>query len=352
MNIIHSLILAQSSIPPIVLVIIAVIAILFFIIGIIFIANFFGLWIRAKTSGATIGYVELMALWLRKIPRALIVDNRITAVQAGIPLTTKQLSVHYLSGGNVSMVVQSLIAAQKAAIHLEFDQACAIDLATRGTGKNVVDAVKTSVNPRVIDCPNPASGKISIDAVAKDGIMIKAKARVTVRTNLERFVGGATEETIIARVGEGIVTTIGSAHTYKEVLENPDRISKTVLEKGLDSGTAFEILSIDIADVDVGENIGAKLQAEQAEADKRVAQANAEVRRAAAVAVEQEMQARVEEMRAKVVEAESQIPLAIAESFRSGNLGVMDYYRLRNVQADTEMRASIAGNDSPENQKS
>ncbi len=220
--------------PPILLIIIGVVVVVLLLIGIIFIGNFFGLWIRAKTSGAPIGYVELMALWLRNIPRATIVDNRITAVQAGIPLTTKQLSVHYLSGGNVFMVVQSLIAAQKAAIHLEFDQACAIDLATKGTGKNVVDAVKTSVNPRVIDCPNPASGKISIDAVAKDGIMIKAKARVTVRTNLERFVGGATEETIIARVGEGIVTTIGSAHTYKEVLENPDRISKTVLEKGLD----------------------------------------------------------------------------------------------------------------------
>ncbi|MDK3159452.1 flotillin-like protein FloA [Kamptonema cortianum] len=337
--------------PPIFLFAIGIVVIILLIVGIVFIANFFGLWIRAKTSGAPIGYVELMALWLRKIPRATIVDNRITAVQAGIPLTTKQLSVHYLSGGNVFMVVQALIAAQKAMIHLEFDQACAIDLATKGTGKNVVDAVKTSVNPRVIDCPNPASGKISIDAVAKDGIMIKAKARVTVRTNLERFVGGATEETIIARVGEGIVTTIGSAHTYKEVLENPDRISKTVLEKGLDSGTAFEILSIDIADVDVGENVGAKLQAEQAEADKRVAQANAEVRRAAAVAVEQEMQARVQEMRAKVVEAESMVPMAIAEAFRSGNLGIMDYYKLRNVQADTDMRSSIAGTDNPHDPK-
>ncbi|MDZ4743363.1 MAG: flotillin-like protein FloA [Verrucomicrobiota bacterium] len=331
--------------PSWLIILAGVIVIVVLLIGIVFIGSFFGLWIRAKTSGAPVSFSELIALWLRRIPQSLIVDNRITAVQSGIPLEPNQLSVHYLSGGNVTMVVQSLIAAQKAGIHLEFDQACAIDLATKGTGKNVVDAVKTSVNPRVIDCPNPATGKSTIDAVAKDGIMIKAKARVTVRTNLERFVGGATEETIIARVGEGIVTTIGSSQTYKEVLENPDRISKTVLEKGLDSGTAFEILSIDIADVDVGENIGAKLQAEQAEADKRVAQANAEVRRAAAVAVEQEMLARVQEMRAKVVEAESQVPMAIAESFRSGNLGIMDYYKLKNVQADTNMRSSIAGAD-------
>jgi uncharacterized protein YqfA (UPF0365 family) len=253
------------------------------------------------------------------------------------------LSTHYLAGGNIEMVVLALIAAQKAGIHLQFDRACAIDLATKGTGKTVLEAVKTSVNPKVIDCPNPASGKTTIDAVAKDGIVIKAKARVTVRTNLERFVGGATEETIVARVGEGIVTTIGSSNSYKDVLENPDRISKTVLDKALDSNTAFEILSIDIADVDVGENVGAKLQAEQAEANKLIAQAQAEVRRAAAVALEQEMVARVQEMRARVVEAESQVPLAIADAFRGGNLGVMDYYRLKNIQADTGMRDSIAG---------
>jgi uncharacterized protein YqfA (UPF0365 family) len=229
---------------------------------------------------------------------------------------------------------------------LEFDRACAIDLATKGTGKNVFDAVRTSVNPRVIDCPNPASGRITIDGVAKDGIVVKAKARVTVRTNLDRFVGGATEETIIARVGEGIVTTIGSSDSYKVVLENPDRISKTVLSKALDSNTAFEILSIDIADVDVGENVGAKLQSEQAEANKLIAQAQAEMRRAAAVALEQEMVARVQEMRARVVEAEAQVPLAMAEAFRQGNLGIMDYYRMKNIQADTSMRDSIAGNSS------
>lgn len=241
------------------------------------------------------------------------------------------------------MVVQALINAQKAGIHLDFDKACAIDLATKGTGKTVIEAVRTSVNPKVIDCPNPSSGRATIDAVAKDGIVIKARARVTVRTNLDRFVGGATEETIVARVGEGIVTTIGSSLSYKDVLENPDRISKTVLDKGLDSGTAFEILSIDIADLDVGENVGAKLQAEQAEANKLIAQAEAEVRRAAAVALEQEMLARTQEMRARVVEAEAQIPLAISEAFRSGNLGIMDYYKMKNIQADTGMRESIAG---------
>jgi uncharacterized protein YqfA (UPF0365 family) len=242
------------------------------------------------------------------------------------------------------MVVQALIAAQRAGIHLDFNRACAIDLATKGTGKTVLEAVKTSVNPKVIDCPAAISGKTTIDAVAKDGIVIKARARVTVRTNLDRFVGGATEETIIARVGEGIVSTIGSVETYKLVLENPDRISKTVLDKGLDANTAFEILSIDIADVDVGENVGAKLQAEQAEANKLIAQAHAETRRAAAVAVEQEMVARVAEMRAHVVEAEAQVPLAMAEAFRNGNLGVMDYYKMKNIAADTGMRDSIAGN--------
>jgi len=245
------------------------------------------------------------------------------------------------------MVVLSLIAAKKAGIRLEFDRACAIDLATKGTGKTVLEAVKTSVNPKVIDCPNPASGKVTIDGVAKDGIVVKAKARVTVRTHLERFVGGATEETIIARVGEGIVATIGSAGSYKDVLEHPDSISKTVLGKALDSNTAFEILSIDIADVNVGENVGARLQAEQAEANKLIAQAQAEVRRAAAVAVEQEMLARVQEMRARVVEAEAQIPLAMAEAFRSGNLGVMDFFRMKNIQADTGMRESIAGAGGP-----
>jgi uncharacterized protein YqfA (UPF0365 family) len=306
-------------------------------------ANFFLVFIRAWAAGAYVGPVDLVGLSLRKVPVGMIVDVRINAVKSGLDVSIDDLSTHHLAGGNVEMVVGALIAAKKAGIHLDFDRACAIDLATKGTGKNVVDAVKTSINPKVIDCPNPASGKVTIDAVAKDGIVVKVKARVTVRTNLDRFVGGATEETIIARVGEGIVTTIGSSGSYKDVLENPDRISKTVLDKALDSNTAFEILSIDIADVDVGENVGAKLQAEQAEANKLIAQAQAEVRRAMAVSLEQENLARVQEMRSRVVEAEAQVPLAMAEAFRSGNLGVMDYYRMRNIQADTGMRENLAG---------
>ncbi len=326
--------------------------VLFGFIFVLIVLNFGMIWIRALTSGAKVSFGELIALRLRRIPVSLIVDARITAVKSGLtiidkkferPISIDDLSTHYLAGGNVEMVVQALINARKASIHLDFDRACAIDLATKGTGKTVIEAVRTSVNPKVIDCPNPGSGRVTIDGVAKDGIVVKAKARVTVRTNLDRFVGGATEETIIARVGEGIVTTIGSADSYKDVLENPDRISKTVLDKALDSNTAFEILSIDIADIDVGENVGAKLQAEQAEANKLIAQAQAEVRRAAAVALEQEMVARVQEMRARVVEAEAQVPLAMSEAFRAGNLGVMDYYKMRNVQADTGMRDSIAG---------
>ncbi len=319
------------------------VAFLAVIIAGVVLLNFGVIYIRALTSGAKVKFSELIALRLRGIPVGMIVDNRITAVKSGMGTSIDDLSTHYLAGGSVEMVVLALIAARKAAIHLDFDRACAIDLATKGTGKTVLEAVKTSVNPKVIDCPAPSSGKTSIDGVAKDGIVIRAKARVTVRTNLDRFVGGATEETIIARVGEGIVTTIGSANTYKDMLENPDLISKTVLDKALDSNTAFEILSIDIADVSVGENVGAKLQAEQAEANKLVAQAQAEVRRAAAVALEQEMLARVQEMRSRVVEAEAQVPLAMADAFRSGHLGVMDYYRMRNIQADTGMRDSIAG---------
>jgi uncharacterized protein YqfA (UPF0365 family) len=316
---------------------------LVFLIGAIFLFNFGMIYIRALTSGAKVKMSELLALRLRGVPVGLIVDNRITAVKSGLDISIDDLSTHYLAGGNVEMVVLALIAARKAGIHLVFDRACAIDLATKGTGKTVLEAVKTSVNPKVIDAPNPTTGKTTIDGVAKDGIIIKARARVTVRTNLDRFVGGATEETIIARVGEGIVTTIGSANSYKDVLENPDRISKTVLDKALDSNTAFEILSIDIADLFVGENVGAKLQAEQAEANKLIAQAQAEVRRAAAVALEQEMLARVQEMRSRVVEAEAQVPLAMAEAFRAGHLGIMDYYRMKNIQADTGMRDSIAG---------
>jgi len=338
--------LAQSGLPlPLNMILFGVGAIVVLVLGIL-VLNFGMIYIRALFSGAKVTFTELIALRLRSVPVGMVVDGRITAVKSGLPLTIDDLSTHYLAGGNVQMVVLALIAAKKAAINLPFDRACAIDLATKGTGKTVLEAVKTSVNPKVIDCPAPSAGKTTIDAVAKDGIVIRAKARVTVRTNLDRFVGGATEETIIARVGEGIVSTIGSSETYKAVLENPDRISKTVLDKALDSNTAFEILSIDIADVDVGENVGAKLQAEQAEANKLIAQAQAEVRRAAAVATEQEMVARVSEMRARVVEAEAQIPISIAHAFEKGHLGIMDYYRIKNVQADTSMRENIAGEGS------
>ncbi len=310
------------------------------IVAIAFIAifmKFFGLWFRALLSGAHINIGQLIGMWIRRVKGRLIVDSKIMLTKAGIGVDSDQLETHYLAGGDVIRVSKALIAASKANIPLTFQRATAIDLA----GRDVLDAVKTSVNPKVIDCPNPEKSRGTIDAVAKDGIQLRAKARVTVRANIERLVGGATEETIIARVGEGIVTTIGSAESYKSVLENPDKISKTVLQKGLDAGTAFEILSIDIADVDVGENIGAKLQADQAEADKRRFQAVAEQRRAAARAREQEMSALVRENRAKVVLAEAEIPKAIAEAFRSGNMGIMDYYRLRNIQADTQMRESI-----------
>lgn len=307
--------------------------------------RFFNFWLRARLANAPVGLFKMFGMSLRKVPVGLIVDSRITAVKAGLEVPPEPLEAHYLAGGDVGHVILALIAADKAGIPLEFNRACAIDLATKGTGKTVLEAVRTSINPKVIDCPNAAMGRQTIDGVAQDGIGVKVKARVTVRSHLDRFVGGATEETIIARVGEGIVSSIGSAPSYKEVLENPDRISKTVLAKGLDSGTAFEILSIDIADVDIGDNVGAKLQTEQADADKRVAQAKAEVRRAAAVAVEQEMRAKTQEMRAKVVEAEAQIPQAMADAFRSGNLGIMDYVRMKNVEADTSMRDSIAKGD-------
>ena len=340
-----NLLLAQTTLPfRLDFILYGVAAVVLLVLGVL-VLNFGMIYIRALFSGAKVTITELVALRLRSVPVGMVVDARITAVKSGLPLTIDDLSTHYLAGGNVQMVVLALIAAKKAAINLPFDRACAIDLATKGTQKTVLEAVKTSVNPKVIDCPTPTATKSTIDAVAKDGIVIRAKARVTVRTNLDRFVGGATEETIIARVGEGIVSTIGSSNTYKEVLENPDRISKTVLSKALDSNTAFEILSIDIADVDVGENVGAKLQAEQAEANKLIAQAQAEVRRAAAVATEQEMIARVSEMRARVVEAEALIPMAVARAFDKGNLGIMDYYRLQNIQADTAMRGSIGGGE-------
>lgn len=337
-----------SGIPQSFVVLAGGVVIVLLLIFVIVLFNFLGLWVRALISRAPVGLFNMVAMRLRRVPVQLIVDNRITAVKAGLTISSDELEAHYLARGNVEDTVLALIAADKARIRLDFQRACAIDLATKGTGKTVLEAVRTSINPKVIDCPAAASGKTTIDAVAKDGIAVRAKARVTVRSNLDRFVGGATEETIVARVGEGIVTSIGSCNSYQEVLENPDRISKLVLERGLDSGSAFEILSIDIADVDVGENIGAKLRAEQAEADKVVAQARAEVRRAAAVAVEQEMRARVQEMRAKVVEAEAQIPMAISEALRSGNLGVMDYLRLKNIEADTDMRNTIAGADKPQ----
>lgn len=316
---------------------------IFALVFLFILISFASVYIRALVAGAPVRLMELISMKLQRVPISLIVDNRIFAVKAGIPMSIDALIAHFQAGGNVAQVVRALIAAEKASLPLDFKRAAAIDLATQQSGKSVFEAVMTSVNPRVIDCPNAAAGRSTIDAVAKDGIQLKVKARVTVRTHLERFVGGATEETIIARVGEGIVTTIGSAGTYKEILENPDMISKRCLEKGLDSGSAFEILSIDVADVDVGSNIGAKLQAEQAEADKQVAQARAEVRRTTAVALEQEMKARTQEMRAKVVEAESEVPRALAEAFRSGKLGIMDYYRMQNIQSDTAMRSSIAG---------
>ncbi|MCK4805487.1 MAG: flotillin-like protein FloA [Spirochaetes bacterium] len=324
-------------------------AILYIFIGIVALVfvilfiKFFGLWFRALLSGAPVGIAKLIGMWIRKVSPSVIVDSRIMLKKAGIPIDTDLLETHYLARGNVFRVSMALVAANKANIPLSFQRATAIDLA----GRDVLDAVKTSVNPKVIDCPDPKKGRMTIDAVAKDGIQVKAKARVTVRANIERLVGGATEETIIARVGEGIVTTIGSSVSYKAVLENPDEISRNVLEKGLDAGTAFEILSIDIADVDVGDNIGAKLQADQAEADKRRFQAEAEKRRAAAQAREQEMVALVQENRAKVVLAEAEIPKAIADAFRKGNLGIMDYYRLKNIQADTDMRSSISGDSKP-----
>ena len=291
------------------------------------------LWIAAIAAGVRIGVFSLVGMRLRKVDPHVIINSMIMLHKAGLTVITDRLEAHYLAGGDVIRVVKALISADKANLDLKFERACAIDLA----GRDVLDAVKTSVNPRVIDAPKDGI----LAAVAKDGIELKARARVTVRANLERLVGGATEETIIARVGEGIVTTIGSAQTYKHVLENPDMISKTVLTKGLDAGTAFEILSIDIADVDVGKNVGATLQASQAEADLKVAQARAETRRAMAVAQEQEMKAKAQEMRAKVIEAEAEVPKAISHAFRKGKLGVMDYYNLRNIQADTSMRNRI-----------
>lgn len=320
-----------------ILIVVGLIALIFCFI----ILNFLNLYIQALFSGAKVGMLDLVGMKLRKVDPRIIVYSRIRAVKAGIDVSTNQLETHYLAGGRVPSVINALIAAFRAKINLPFDTACAIDLA----GRDILEAVQTSVNPKVIDVPNPKLGRMTIDAVAKDGIQLKARARVTVRANIARLIGGATEETIVARVGEGVVSTIGSAHSHKEVLENPDRISKTVLAKGLDAGTAFEILSIDIADIDVGENIGAKLQADQAEANKKMAQAEAEKRRALAVAEEQEFKAQEQKNRALVVLSEADVPKAMADAFRSGNMGIMDYYKMKNVVADTSMRAAIAGED-------
>jgi len=299
------------------------------------------LWLRAMVSDAYVGWRQLIGMSLRGVSPGSVVDSRIRLKKAGVEMDTDPLETHYLAGGRLTNVVQAIINAEKADIKLTWDRACAIDLA----GRDIGEAVRTSVNPKVIDCPDASKGRATIDAVAMDGIQLKAKARVTVRANLDRLVGGATEDTIIARVGEGIVTTIGSAQTHKNVLENPDMISKVVLSKGLDANTAFEILSIDIADIDVGDNIGAKLQADQAEADLIVARAKAEEKRAMASAREQEMLALVQENQAKVVLAEAEVPKAMAQAFREGNLGIMDYYNMKNVVADTDMRNTIAGKD-------
>jgi len=314
-------------------VIIVVLIIFFYFIPI-------NLWITAQFSNVKVGLLELVFMRIRKVPPNIIVNSMITATKAGLTVSTSELETHYLAGGNVPNVIKALISADKANIDLSFKQATAIDLA----GRDVFEAVQISVNPKVITTPKVA-------AVAADGIQLIAVARVTVRANIQQLVGGAGEDTILARVGEGIVTSIGSAKTHKDVLENPDKISKLVLQRGLDAGTAFEILSIDIADVDVGANIGAKLQTDQASADLKVAEAKAEERRAMAVALEQENKAKAQEARAKVIEAEAEVPIAMAEAFRSGNLGVMDYYKMENIQADTGMRESISGSESPSGDK-
>jgi uncharacterized protein YqfA (UPF0365 family) len=317
-----------------------IVGIFLFILFIVFVGSPFALWFQAAVSSANVGLVSIVFMRFRKVPAKLIVDAMITATKANLELSSDQLEAHFLAGGNVIRVIQALVAASKANISLTFGRATAIDLA----GRNVLEAVQMSVNPKVIETPK-------VSAVAKDGIQLVVTTRITVRANIDRLVGGAGEETILARVGEGIVTTIGSAESHKMVLQNPDMISKKVLEKGLDSGTAFEILSIDIADVDVGKNIGAALETDRAEADKKIAQARAEERRAMAHAKEQEMLAKVQEMRALVVEKEAEIPMAIAEAFKKGNLGIMDYNRIKNIEADTSMRTSIAKESSSEKKK-
>nr|WP_315854339.1 flotillin-like protein FloA [Crateriforma conspicua] len=321
----------------------ALVLFVIFMVTLFVFASYFGLWIQSQLTGAGVSMWNLIGMTFRKVNPRSIVRSKIMATQAGLDdpeMTTEAIEAHYLAGGNVQQVVRALVAARKAkTISLTFREATAIDLA----GRDVLESVQTSVYPKVIDCPPRGAAKPSLDAVAKDGIQLKVKARVTVRANLQQLIGGATEETIIARVGEGIVSAIGSAASHKKVLENPDVISKAVLAKRLDSQTAFEIVSIDIADIDVGANIGARLQADQAEADTQVARANAESKRAAAVAEEQEMQAKIEESRAKVVESQAAVPEAMADAFRTGKLNILDYYKLQNVNADTEMRKAIAG---------
>lgn len=339
----HSLSLAQSSSggSNVLVVVIGIVVLVIVLILAWVLFSFLNLFIQAFVSGARVSLVDMIGMKLRKVDLRTIVLQRIAAVKAGLDIPTAKLETHYLAGGRVVYVVRALIAARAAKIALTWETACAIDLA----GRDILDAVQTSVNPKVIECPASASGRSTIDAVAQDGIQLKAKALVTVRTNINNLIGGATEETIIARVGQGIVSTIGSASTHKAVLANPDDISRKILESGLDAGTAFEILSIDIKDVDVGENIGAKLQADQAETDKKRFQAEAEKRRALAMALEQENKAKIQENRSLVVLAEAEVPKAIAEAFRKGNLGIMDYYKMRNLQSDTAMRGAIAGND-------
>lgn len=333
--------LAQAGGTSRVVWVLLIIAAIFGVGLLFFLSRFIGLWVQAWVSGASVSLGSLVGMWLRKVNPRMIVLSRIQSVKAGLDISTNQLETHYLARGDVPRVINAMIAADRAKIDLDWNTACAIDLA----GRDILEAVQTSVNPKVIDCPSPEQGRSTIDAVAQDGIQLKARARITVRANLARLIGGATEETIVARVGEGIVTTIGSAQSHKAVLENPDSISKTVLAKGLDAGTAFTILSVDIADIDVGENIGAKLQADQAESDKRRYQAEAEQRRAMAVALEQENRADIEKNRALVTLAEAEVPKAIAEAFRAGNMGIMDFYRMKNIQADTDMRDNIAGKD-------
>jgi len=339
---INATVLAQSMNPGTIFGIAAVLFVVVLVFFAIF-ARYIGLWIQCVMTNAGINFLQLVLMTIRKVNPSVIVRAKITAVQAGLtevyPISTRDLESHYLAGGNVPNVIRSLVAAHRASIDLDWQTAQAIDLA----GRDVLEAVRTSVYPKVIDCPDPRKGSGTLDAVAADGILLRARARVTVRTNIHQLIGGATEETIIARVGQGIVQAIGKTASYKMVLENPEMISQTVLDQGLEAQTAFEIVSIDIADIDVGENIGARLSADQAEADMRVAQAKAEQRRADFTAREQEMVAHVQKNRAEVVLAEAQVPMAIAEAFRTHALGLVDYFELKNVQADTQMRSAIAG---------